>query len=682
MSLRAQRSAPSSSRGLSVPYQPLRQDKTNNDIQEMRLLSIDDAFICQPSGRLISCTMRTCPVSTAQKTGYFALSYVWGDAQDTQPIVVNGRTFKATRNLVEALRHVCAINPECCSGLWVDAICINQHDDKEKSSQVALMRHIYAGALETLAWLGPGDTSSSAAIRLVNLIWEDDDIIGRGGKAPRPEKLMVRDVCDLIDTLEDTRLISSDVFSQRPYWTRIWTIQEGLLGKSCRLIAGADSCFLHSILGIMDWVMSDESSEFLDRDPDESDDALTKFQNMVRYIRHDAETGLPIPSLRATLHMAYKTGHGSVYSDMKRAMICLQMAADRKATNPLDMVFGLSGLVDVGLEIDYSVSVKELYSSTARLFIAQVDYARHLLNWAGIASHESTLCLPSWAPDWSISPRIRPIRGSNKRSEVPPSHQPLVSGETLRVRGVCIGVIQSTNELGIFPGNMNKRSGTIYWTDEQLCGRISSAAEYLVGGNAEEVLDIILSEPPSKYRHKYDKPIVTTLLHLLKDPDERHDAAHDLISLIQCFVRTRDISLCLDVGNHADSSAAIGPGHNIFSTLFDENRTEPVDRNAFLHAAAHQFQNPTFTNSLLGESSVTGGYVLLRTTNGRCGYSREGVQAGDVVYMAGGCSDLLVLRPTGKHFTYLATGCIVGFGGQYPIDWDNPPGDIEIVDIK
>lgn len=653
----------------------------------MRLLSIDLASIGETSGQLISCTLWTCSVATAQKNGYFALSYVWGDAQDTQPILVNGRTFKATRNLVEALRHVCAIKPECCSSLWVDAICINQRDDKEKSSQVALMRHIYAGALETLAWLGPGDASSSAAIRLANRIWEDDDIMGRGSKAPRLEKLIVRDVYNLIDTLEDTNLFSCNTFSRLPYWTRIWTIQEALLGDSCRLIAGADSCFLHTMMDILEWAMSDELSEFLKRDSDESHDALTKVQTMVRNVRYDAEAGLPIPSLRTTRRMAYKIGYGKVYSKINRAMICIRTSASRKATNPLDMVFGLSGLVDVGVEIDYTVSVKELYSSIAGLFITQSDNATELLDCAGLASRESTLSLPSWAPDWSISPDIRPIRGSNRDSTVPLSHRHVVSGEALQVRGVCIGVIQSTNELGICPGVIDKRFDWTDWTDltdEQLCGRVSAAAEYLVGGNAEEVLDKIVSDPPAMYRHKYDKPTVTTLLHLLQNPHERFDAAHNFISLIQCFVRAGHISLCPDVENDADflTSAAIGPGDDVISNLLNEDRTEPVDRNALLCAAAYQFQSPTFTNSLLGDTSGTEDYVLFRTTNGRCGYSREGVQEGDVVYMAGGCNDLLVLRRTGSHFTYLATGCIVGFGGQYPIDWDNPPGDIEIVDIK
>lgn len=37
--------------------------------------------------------------------------------------------------------------------LWVDAICINQEDNNEKTDQVQLMTWIYASAKGVLVWL-------------------------------------------------------------------------------------------------------------------------------------------------------------------------------------------------------------------------------------------------------------------------------------------------------------------------------------------------------------------------------------------------------------------------------------------------------------------------------------------------------------------------------------------------
>ena len=62
---------------------------------------------------------------------YEALSYVWGDKEDLSMITVNNEPFYITKNLECALRHL--RYTECLRFLWIDAICINQRDDDEKS---------------------------------------------------------------------------------------------------------------------------------------------------------------------------------------------------------------------------------------------------------------------------------------------------------------------------------------------------------------------------------------------------------------------------------------------------------------------------------------------------------------------------------------------------------------------
>lgn len=52
----------------------------------------------------VSCELST--VSLDDGPVYEALSYVWGDPQDTVPIELNGHVFQATRNLRSALRRL------------------------------------------------------------------------------------------------------------------------------------------------------------------------------------------------------------------------------------------------------------------------------------------------------------------------------------------------------------------------------------------------------------------------------------------------------------------------------------------------------------------------------------------------------------------------------------------------
>ena len=67
---------------------------------------------------------------------YEALSYVWGDIEDTLDISLGGNPFVVTRNLRTALRRLRLPDKERM--LWVDAICINQNLITERNQQVSL----------------------------------------------------------------------------------------------------------------------------------------------------------------------------------------------------------------------------------------------------------------------------------------------------------------------------------------------------------------------------------------------------------------------------------------------------------------------------------------------------------------------------------------------------------------
>ncbi|KAF2093351.1 HET-domain-containing protein, partial [Rhizodiscina lignyota] len=90
--------------------------------------------------------------SFLERPQYRALSYTWGDSKRTKPITVNGKKMLITENLWKALFHI--RDRQQAQTLWVDAICIDQSNDEEKSVQVPLMSFIYSRAKEVLVWLG------------------------------------------------------------------------------------------------------------------------------------------------------------------------------------------------------------------------------------------------------------------------------------------------------------------------------------------------------------------------------------------------------------------------------------------------------------------------------------------------------------------------------------------------
>ncbi|KAL7931332.1 heterokaryon incompatibility protein domain-containing protein [Trichoderma chlorosporum] len=85
---------------------------------------------------------------------YEALSYTWGSSHLTAIIYVNGRCLKITHNLYHALLDLRYPNQQRV--LWVDAICIDQGDDRERGHQVGQMRDIFKEADRVIFRLGLG----------------------------------------------------------------------------------------------------------------------------------------------------------------------------------------------------------------------------------------------------------------------------------------------------------------------------------------------------------------------------------------------------------------------------------------------------------------------------------------------------------------------------------------------
>ncbi|KAK3695771.1 heterokaryon incompatibility protein-domain-containing protein [Podospora appendiculata] len=137
-----------------------------------------------------------------QSPPYEALSYTWGDPSQKSPITISGAApFPAQRNLKSALHHL--RYPDKPRTLWVDALCINQDDAEEKSSQVARMGDIYTRAEQTVVWLGEEGEGSTEALdeckRACRYFGKQKGTaVADGGEGgPEEAKQILRDVEDM-----------------------------------------------------------------------------------------------------------------------------------------------------------------------------------------------------------------------------------------------------------------------------------------------------------------------------------------------------------------------------------------------------------------------------------------------------------------------------------------------------
>ena len=103
--------------------------------------------------------LKSCPT-------YATLSYVWGEySQPADAIYINGCKFEVTHNFHEALLTLSTRHRRLL--IWVDAVCINQQDDRERASQIALMGEIYTWARPTFVWLGSATGGADKAVQIL-----------------------------------------------------------------------------------------------------------------------------------------------------------------------------------------------------------------------------------------------------------------------------------------------------------------------------------------------------------------------------------------------------------------------------------------------------------------------------------------------------------------------------------
>jgi len=345
--------------------------------------------------RLLPAPNRTDPIQCALYTAYLdddpsyeALSYAWGDATVTRQIFVNKSRVNVTENLAAALRNLRRRFHDRC--LWVDALCINQRDDAEKSHQVNLMKDIYARAPNTILWLGdyldgssslpPHTMGTSPVRRCPSAAMSRREV----ATAFRFLRRLARDEDGACDVPLTRRLAAQppgpECFEAMksllalPWWSRIWTVQEAVLPKRPTVMCGTMQIPLEIVLKASS---NSERHRFKCgrcRQP-----GLGVLWDTIHPIQFVRLTGDVTPELFAD---------------------ALIMFRYRKASDPRDRVFALLGL-GATITADYSLSCKEVFINSARQQIVQ---SGHLIFLKRIAERNRSPDLPSWVPDWCAEP--------------------------------------------------------------------------------------------------------------------------------------------------------------------------------------------------------------------------------------------------------------------------------------
>lgn len=318
---------------------------------------------------------------------YKALSYAWGnDFQKPEHVKTPQGRVAITTSLYYALRDIRETSVSL--RIWVDAVCINQDDMREKSHQVLLMKSVYETAVVVVVYLGEASEDSGLAMRTFRTIARYRDPLQSSTTTQKtykdPDQLSLPANCsEGVPQLDYAAWTSMCCLTLRRWFERRWVVQEFVLARNVTFICGKDTLELQDFETALHCIRKTKDKFRLLRDQ-----ILTVCWSIIdeRIYYHDG-----------------RKNH--LFSLLYRHFY-------RRASNIYDLIISLTGLSSDASQI---ISKEHLYEMDEPEFVlflgkrfVECKYGFAMLERAGI--DPQNLDWPSWIPNWSLSGKSTPIR--------------------------------------------------------------------------------------------------------------------------------------------------------------------------------------------------------------------------------------------------------------------------------
>ena len=471
----------------------------------------------------VTCSMQNFLLDTSPS--YQAISYAWGTEPPSERIICDEARFAVTPNLLAGLRSI--YTTLGAGWLWVDAITINQSDDVEKAEQVALMSVIYSEAERVIIWLGPAYLKSDLAM---------DHVAGCAA---------------LIDGLEfDSTLLKHDptelgfpgadeqvwpAFQRlfaRPWFQRLWVVQEAVLAREIVAVCGEKSAAYSDIQLLI------PAFERLTRYSD-SQHLVGKFSGLVK-----AFYCLRCDMLKI-IDEFRKDRTARAESDILRltgdTMRILEFARNQQATQPIDRVYAVLGLIDKQLRsripIHYDPDSRRQYWRTyVQFFKAIVDTFADGAYYFTSLFHtgRQTAELPSWCPDLLVSHKLsRPVMTMSGAGQIrcdaawKPNRvmiETVPNSDDLRILGSKVDTVKEVVPIHSFPKPI-------------IFDRITSEDVYALGQSLRECFKAAEAarqgDQDWEWLHKFLRTLVVNTVPSSNEPYPPEEIQQDFFACIQ-----------------------------------------------------------------------------------------------------------------------------------------------------
>ncbi|KAF2994326.1 hypothetical protein E8E14_001997 [Neopestalotiopsis sp. 37M] len=361
--------------------------------KEIRLLEIS------PGSRETIIEGRLVHTSLFDPVAYETISYCWGDASIRGTLMLDGSDFDVPMSSLNVLN--CMRKQDAPRRLWVDAICINQHDINERGSQVALMAQIYHHSRTNLVYLGDEDALTRRGLKCIRELLQEisDKTIGfsRFHRLMRSFQSDLRRESNLSINcpLDEEGILS--LFDQ-PWFERLWVVQEAVLAPTSICFYGPNlTVGLVELLRAARWITYNRAS--------------------ISREMHDNENLNNAVDLWSLVDNKNTTGSGTSIEPPNAPdfTALLLLARHRLATEPKDKVFAVLGLLsqedapkDGGdaflLEPDYKKTLGRVLCDAVRYAILELNSLRILeyVNHAIAPDPSNIQDFASWVPRFDL----------------------------------------------------------------------------------------------------------------------------------------------------------------------------------------------------------------------------------------------------------------------------------------
>lgn len=413
---------------LSYENIPLRPD--SNTIRILEILPLD---VEETADSPVRCTLRV--EELRDDLRFSALSYTWGDQSIRRDLVVNGISIDVTESLEVALKHLRITNPGL--NLWTDALCINQSDNVEKGQQITRMHKIYGCAEQTIVWLGPQADGSHMAIKALKDTGHEANELGMVKFSAAAVKPNARECYAKYDETENALNAMASRISfrypfkavrklyERPYWNRLWVLQEYTLAKDLVIQCGYDIMSGDDYAGgyrFLPILQQNILRHYTDEDLVEPIDPSWDHEIQLdkdgtvgsRILQVISNGSLPWPGSLIGSRRKYERLMKSKEEEKESPLAQLFGLLERNVVlrdpteeiigckEPKDRIWGMLGMLgdfesqDLGLQIGYTASEEELFTSVAKAML-EAGLVR-ILCYARL--QKNGVSMPSWSPDW------------------------------------------------------------------------------------------------------------------------------------------------------------------------------------------------------------------------------------------------------------------------------------------